>query len=92
MENRCVYDFDETYSLRGCSQPFEIAFLKQKVDALFWWNRWVDTLFLVDMFFNFMTPYQDAEKGQIVYDSTLIVKRYLKGKVVYLYHVIFVYD
>jgi hypothetical protein len=38
--------------------PYEVAFLKSKVDFLFFFNRGIDLCFLIDMFLNFLLPYK----------------------------------
>ncbi|OQR83155.1 voltage-gated ion channel superfamily [Achlya hypogyna] len=60
--------------------PYEIAFVtSDSIDTLFVLDRIVDFSFLMDMIFNFMTPYVDKETNQLVEDPPMIVTHYLKG-------------
>ncbi|KAK3273174.1 hypothetical protein CYMTET_18566, partial [Cymbomonas tetramitiformis] len=41
--------------------PYEVAFMRSKIDALFFFNRFVDSCFLLDMIFCFFLPYQKMD-------------------------------
>ncbi|CAK4721454.1 hypothetical protein LEN26_007381 [Aphanomyces euteiches] len=61
-------------------QPYEIAFVETvTVDGLFITDRCVDASFLMDMIFNFMTPFVDKENNQLVEDVRQIALNYLQG-------------
>ncbi|OQS07281.1 voltage-gated ion channel superfamily [Thraustotheca clavata] len=60
--------------------PFEIAFVTtDSWTTLFIIDRVVDFSFLMDMIFNFMTPYVDKETNQLVEDPQMIIGHYIKG-------------
>lgn len=56
--------------------PFEVAFISGGPLWLMLFNKSLDTLFFLDMFFNFFLPYQDPT-GKWIQDHHLIVKNYL---------------
>ncbi|RHY58706.1 hypothetical protein DYB38_009116 [Aphanomyces astaci] len=60
--------------------PYEIAFVETvTVDGLFMVDRSVDLSFLMDMGFNFMTPFVDKENNQLIEDMGQIAQKYLTG-------------
>ncbi|ETW07541.1 hypothetical protein H310_02033 [Aphanomyces invadans] len=60
--------------------PYEIAFVDTvSLDGLFIVDRTVDLSFLVDMMFNFMTPFIDKENNQLIDDSWQIALQYITG-------------
>ena len=60
--------------------PFEVAFLDGDVNVLFAINRVVDMAFIIDLIFNFLTPYRGsaAEGREWVISKKEISKKYLK--------------
>jgi potassium voltage-gated channel Eag-related subfamily H protein 7 len=58
--------------------PFEVTFLKPKVDGLFIINRFVDFCFVVDMIKSFFTSYFNVEEQYWVTDLRPIVKNYAR--------------
>ena len=58
--------------------PFEVALLDVGLDALFFINRIVDCVFIIDMLFCFVTVYTNALDVWIT-DPTAIAVHYLKG-------------
>ena len=70
----------DTISADSC----EVAFISPSFDALFFVNRVVDILFVIDMVFNFFLIYPDESPGNRgrniwVKDRKRIRKRYLKS-------------
>jgi len=60
--------------------PFETAFLKPRMDALFVVDRIVDALFFVDMLLQFFIAYPDpARLTHLVRTPRRIVRHYLQG-------------
>lgn len=62
--------------------PAEVAFVDKSpgINALFFVNRFVDAIFLVDLVLNFFLGYLDERRGNILIKTrSLITKRYLKG-------------
>lgn len=59
--------------------PFEVAFLEPSWDALFFINRVVDAMFLVDLIINFFTPYYNINEGGFVIERWKMAKHYLTG-------------
>ena len=59
--------------------PFEVAYIEPQFDALYIINRFVDLLFLIDLFCQFFTPYYDSQMGGFVVEHKLIAKNYLMG-------------
>ena len=60
--------------------PVEVAFLETTLwSVLFWINRSVDLLFILDIFLNFFVAIVDPEDGQLVFHHPTIIKTYLKG-------------
>ena len=57
--------------------PFEVAYIEPQFDALYIINRFVDLLFLTDLFCQFFTPYYDSQMGGFVVEHKLIAKNYL---------------
>jgi hypothetical protein len=58
--------------------PYEVAFVDTKIDAVFYVNRFVDLLFLMDMAIQFFLMFKDRD-GNLVKDQGRINTRYLKG-------------
>ncbi|KAK3288152.1 hypothetical protein CYMTET_4363 [Cymbomonas tetramitiformis] len=46
--------------------PFEVAFLESQRDALFYFNRFVDSCFFCDLCFQFFLPYREPDGSWIV--------------------------
>jgi len=61
--------------------PFEIGFLEPSLNALFFVNRCIDSIFFVDICLNFFVSYRNSAEqgGQWVSDKRKIVLRYLHG-------------
>ena len=60
--------------------PVEVAFLETRLwSILFWVNRSVDALFVLDIFLNFFVAIVDPLDGQLVFHHPTIIKKYLKG-------------
>ena len=60
--------------------PVEVAFLETSLwSVLFWINRSVDSLFVIDIFLNFFVAIIDPEDGQLIFHHPTIIKTYLKG-------------
>ena len=60
--------------------PVEVAFLETSLwSIMFWINRSVDALFIIDIFLNFFVAIIDPEDGQLIFHHPTIVKTYLKG-------------
>ena len=60
--------------------PVEVAFLETSLwSIMFWINRSVDALFVIDIFLNFFVAIIDPEDGQLIFHHPTIVKTYLKG-------------
>lgn len=59
--------------------PFEVAFLVPKIDGLFFVNRSVDLVFLVDIVLNFFLMHVDRETGKWVSQLRDIQYNYLRG-------------
>ena len=63
--------------------PYEVAFISTQYNALFYINRVVDFLFLVDIVFAFSTGFQDQNIGTGTYvwnfDRKRVALRYLRG-------------
>merc|ERR1740138_2011076 len=59
--------------------PFEVAFLKTRLDLLFWINRAVDLIFIKDMGMQFFLVYQmgPMNGNRMVRDHRKIVHHYL---------------
>jgi hypothetical protein len=58
--------------------PYEVAFVDTKIDAVFYVNRFVDLLFLMDIAIQFFLMFKDRD-GNLVKDQGRINTRYLKG-------------
>ncbi|KAF0694782.1 Aste57867_14380 [Aphanomyces stellatus] len=60
--------------------PYEIAFVEQvTLDGLFVTDRAVDLSFLLDMVFNFLTPFMEKDSNQLIDDIGQISAIYLKS-------------
>ena len=60
--------------------PVEVAFLETATwSVMFWINRSVDALFVIDIFLNFFVAIIDPEDGQLVFHHPTIIRTYLKG-------------
>lgn len=59
--------------------PFEVAFLVPKIDGLFFVNRSVDLVFLIDIALNFFLMYIDRESGKWVSQLRVIQYNYMRG-------------
>jgi hypothetical protein len=61
--------------------PFEVAFLKEdfSVDTLFVINRFVDLIFLFDIWVNFKLSYYDKRHAMWVQEKRMIFRHYLRG-------------
>eukprot|EP00854_Cymbomonas_tetramitiformis_P020165 gene20165-24136_t len=55
--------------------PYEVAFLSTDLNAMFFVNRLVDTLFIIDLFFCFFMAYFDVHEGSWITDLTIIRQR-----------------
>ena len=63
--------------------PVEVGFLSDvtALDALFFANRFVDLIFLLDMIQTFFLPFVDSRNGgTVVRNKRLIAENYLKGR------------
>ena len=60
--------------------PFEVGFLSMKVDPLFYINRVVDAVFIMDIVLNFFLAYRDSSErgGGWVFDNRKIARHYLR--------------
>jgi len=61
--------------------PFEVAFLETKENALFFINRIVDVIFLIDIILVFYTQIKIESRSATTWirDRNIIAQRYLKG-------------
>ena len=60
--------------------PVEVAFLETSLwSIMFWINRSVDALFVIDIILNLIDAINDPEDGQLIFHHPTIVKTYLKG-------------
>ena len=60
--------------------PVEVAFLETSMwSIMFWINRSVDVLFVIDIFLNFFVAIIDPEDGQLIFHHPTIIKTYLRG-------------
>ena len=60
--------------------PVEVAFLETSLwSIMFWINRSVDALFVIDIFLNFFVAIVDPEDGQLIFHHPTIIKTYLRG-------------
>ena len=60
--------------------PVEVAFLTTVLfNVLFWINRSVDALFVLDIILNFFVAIIDPDDGQLIYHHPTIIKEYLRG-------------
>jgi len=59
--------------------PYEVVFLTERVDGMFWVNRLVDVIFLVDIVLNFFLAYFDRVEGMWMFNPKKIRARYLSG-------------
>jgi hypothetical protein len=60
--------------------PVEVAFLETSLwSILFWINRSVDALFVIDIFLNFFVAIVDPEDGQLIFHHPTIIKTYLRA-------------
>ena len=60
--------------------PVEVAFLTTVLfNVLFWINRSVDALFVLDIILNFFVAIVDPDDGQLIYHHPTIIKEYLRG-------------
>eukprot|EP00937_MAST-01D_sp_MAST-1D-sp2_P004838 g4838.t1 len=59
--------------------PFEVAFLRSRLDALFFVNRVVDLFFIVDIGVNFVRAFWDNDAGMWVTSRVRIARNYLRG-------------
>ena len=63
--------------------PFEVGFLKPKLNALFVLNRCIDLVFIADMVLSFFTPFlapwHAPDAGTWVADHGRIARNYLRG-------------
>merc|ERR1711871_287488 len=58
--------------------PYDVSFLEPELDALFFFNRIVDTFFFADMVLQFFIMPQDAN-GRYIKNQREVAMRYLKG-------------
>jgi potassium voltage-gated channel Eag-related subfamily H protein 7 len=59
--------------------PYEVAFLETRINVMFAINRFVDLVFLIDLFKNFVTAYFDDYEQYWVGDHRKIAMNYLRG-------------
>ena len=61
--------------------PAEVAFVNTpSVNVLFFVNRFVDAIFIVDLFLNFFVAYLDDERGNILIKNRMLIsQKYLKS-------------
>jgi hypothetical protein len=57
--------------------PYEVAFLKTKIDFLFFLNRIVDGGFIIDMRVQFMLPIYLSNENVYIWDKGIVTKKYL---------------
>jgi len=57
--------------------PFEVSFLSGGLNGLFWVNRLIDTIFLIDMVLQFFLAYYDEEDDIWIYENRQICMNYL---------------
>ena len=57
--------------------PIDVAFKPESGPALWWSDRVIDTLFVVDIVINFMTTYVNPKTSTVVKQPVRIVKNYL---------------
>ena len=58
--------------------PYEVAFLKTKIDFLFVLNRVVDIGFIIDMRIQFMLPIYLSNENVYIWDKHIVTKKYLR--------------
>eukprot|EP00746_Dinoflagellata_sp_MGD_P141396 gnl/MRDRNA2_/MRDRNA2_74510_c0_seq1.p1 gnl/MRDRNA2_/MRDRNA2_74510_c0~~gnl/MRDRNA2_/MRDRNA2_74510_c0_seq1.p1 ORF type:complete len:630 (-),score=62.67 gnl/MRDRNA2_/MRDRNA2_74510_c0_seq1:489-2183(-) len=60
--------------------PTNIEYLKSGADGLFWINRMIDSIFVVDMFLQFfvMYPMKNTQGTVMISSSKMIVRHYVK--------------
>lgn len=54
----------------------QVVFLTERVDGMFWVNRLVDVIFLVDIVLNFFLAYFDRVEGMWMFNPKKIRARY----------------
>lgn len=61
--------------------PFEVAFIEPSINALFFLNRMIDMVFIIDMIFNFLLMYNVSTAAGTIWVKShwLIAKRYFKS-------------
>ena len=59
--------------------PISIAFNTQS-KVLDWINYVVDISFIIDILVNFRTTILDEDSGEVIKDSLIIAKEYMKGR------------
>ena len=59
--------------------PISIAFNTES-DILDWINYVVDVSFIIDILVNFRTTILDEDSGEVIKDSLIIAKEYMKGR------------
>lgn len=57
--------------------PYEVAFLTTSFNGLFVINRMIDIYFISDMVLQFFLMYRDEEKGIMIKDQAMIIKKYM---------------
>jgi potassium voltage-gated channel Eag-related subfamily H protein 7 len=75
------WDFIVSYLLlfTALVTPFEVAFLKSKLNFLFVVNRMVDIGFIADMIIQCFVSYVDLETNQKIHNMSKIRARYFRG-------------
>jgi len=57
--------------------PYEVAFLSTSFNGLFVINRLIDLYFMADMCIQFFLMYRDEDKGTLIKDQSVIIRRYM---------------
>jgi len=72
--------FVSPYEVSFIETPLDAEFLRRGADPLFWMNRLVDVMFIVDMILQFFVMYPVSRRYITVYcqDHRLVVKHYLR--------------
>lgn len=59
--------------------PYRLAFVAEDSDAIIYFENFTNVFFVVDIFINFISVYEDPITQQTVYDNKKIALKYLRG-------------